>query len=959
VNRRSNRYKEVRMRVAALFVLALIPLAGRAQDPEVLKRALPRLPPTTAGDSVKTFRLADGFRIELVASEPHISSPVDLAFDENGCLWVVEMIDYPYDDREGVPPEGRIRVLHDDDGDGRFERSFVFADQLRWPTGLCLWDGGVFVASAPDIFYLKDTDGDQKADRKEIVFTGFRRNNVQALVSNLRWGLDNWITGSSGQDGGQVRSLRKPEQAAVSVEGRHFRFRPTGEVEALSGDGRFSNTSDDFGRRFCSATSSPVRHVVVEDRYLRRNPHLPVSAVVHAAAAEGSAGPVYPASAPEPWRVLGTAFFMSGRAESVIGSIERGGAVTGYFTGATGPLIYRGTALGEGCYGQYFIGECGMNLVHRRTLVPVGCTFRADRVEPESEFLASTDNWFRPVSLANGPDGALYICDMYRETIEHPWSIPPALKNHLDLRSGRDRGRIWRVTAEGAPPYRKPRLGSADTAALVATLERSDAWWRETAARLLYERQDKSAASLLEKLVASARLPATRAAALWALEGLASLRPEVAESALKDTSSGVREQAVRLARVETLLDFDDPDARVRMELAYRMGETDDPRATDVLARLANGADVWLRTAIVSSSRNRAAELLRRLADDEIAPLIAVTIGARNDKAEIAAVVEFARGSSTILIGLGDGLKRANRTLASVPALAQVLEEAERTALDESQPVAQRVDAVRVLSYGSFAAAQRCLPRLFGARTPTPVRLAAFRALVTFPDRAVGALLLELWPALDADARRESLAWFRPVDRQALLLEAIEKERVSPADIGADLRRALLANKSLAERAEKLVGSAGAGDRRAVVQAYRAALANKGNGAAGREVYRKNCVNCHRLGDEGHDVGPNLTSIRTKAPEEIMDQILDPNRLVEPQYFAYQILTTDGRTFDGVLDAATETSVTLRRAEGATETVLRANIERIFCSGMSLMPEGLEKTIDQQQMADLIAFLRSP
>ena len=436
------------------------------------KRALPRLPATAATEAVGTFRLAQGFRIELVASEPHVWSPVDMAFDEDGRLWVVEMVDYPYDERDGVPPEGRIRVLEDDDGDGRFGRSSVFADRLRWPTGLCLWDGGVFVASAPDILYLKDTDGDHKADRKEVAFTGFRRDNVQALLSNLRWGLDNWFTGSSGQDGGRVRSLRKPDQAEVAVEGRHFRFRPTGEIEALSGDGRFSNTSDDFGRRFCSATTSPVRHVVVEDRYLRRNPHLPVAAVVHAAAAEGSSGPVYPASAPEPWRVLGTAYFMSARAESVIGSIERGGAVTGFFTGATGPLIYRGTALGEACYGQYFVGECGMNLVHRRTLTPAGCTFRADRVEPESEFLASTDNWFRPVSLANGPDGALYICDMYRETIEHPWSIPPSHQapprpeERAGARSdlaGDGRGRA--AVSEAAPGGRRHRGAGRGAAA--------------------------------------------------------------------------------------------------------------------------------------------------------------------------------------------------------------------------------------------------------------------------------------------------------------------------------------------------------------------------------------------------------------------------------------------------------------------------------------------------------------
>src|SRR6185503_220313 len=453
-------------------------------------------------------------------------------------------------------------------------------------------------------------------------FTGFRRDNVQALLSNLRWGLDNWFTGSFGQDGGRVRSLRKPAQPELSAAGQHFRFRATGEIEALSGDGRYSNTSDDFGRRFCSQTYSPARHAVLEDRYLRRNPYLPVSSTVHGITSEGSSGPVYPASPPELWRVLSTAFVMVGRVENTVRTLEHGGEVSGYFTGAAGPVIYRGTALGEGCYGQYFIGECGMNLVHRRVLTPAGSTFRADRLEEKSEFLTSTDNWFRPVCLANGPDGALYICDMYRETIEHPWSIPPAIKRHLDLTSGQERGRIWRVTAEGAPHWRKPRLARAGAAELVEALRRPESWWRETAARLLYQRQDRAAVGPLEALVAGAERPATRAAALWALEGLGSLRPEVAEAALGDSSAGVREQAVRLSRLERLFAFDDPDPRVRLELAYRMGETDDPRAVEVLSRLANGADVWLRTAIVSSARKSSADLLRRLAADGIAATIA-------------------------------------------------------------------------------------------------------------------------------------------------------------------------------------------------------------------------------------------------------------------------------------------------------------------------------------------------
>ena len=515
------------------------------------------------------------------------------------------------------------------------------------------------------------------------------------------------------------------------------------------------------------------------------------------------------------------------------------------------------------------------------------------------------------------------------------------------------------MTAEGAPPYRKPRLGSASTAELVEALRRPDAWWRETAARLLYQRQDKSAVGPLERLVAGAKRPATRAAALWALEGLGALRPEVAEAALEGClvgrpraggPPGARRDASRALTIRTRA----------CGWSWHIGwerPTTRGRPTSWLAWPKVRTCGYERRS--SAHRGRAAELLRRLADDEIAPLLAVTIGARNDEAEIAAALGLARGSPTILRGLGDGLNRANRSLASVPALAPVFEEAERAALDESKPVARRVEAVRMLSYGTFAAAKRCLPRLFDARRP---RRSGSPPSVRWSRSPIGKWDRSCWnPGRRSTPRPGGSRWrgSGPADRQALLLEAMEKDRVSPAEIGADLRRALLGNKALAERAEKLVGSAGAGDRRAVVQAYRPALGKKGNATAGREVFRKNCVSCHRIGDEGHEVGPNLASIRTKSPEEILDQILDPNRLVEPQYFAYQILTTGGRVFDGILDAANETSVTLRRAEGATETVLRANIEKIVCSGVSLMPEGLEKVIDLEQMADLIAFLRSP
>ena len=270
----------------------------RKEDRE-LEQLLPRLTPTAPADAAKSFRMPSGFRIELLAAEPMVSSPVDMQFDENGLLWVIEMIDYPYDKREGVPQQGRVRILEDTDGDGRPDCSFIFAEGIGWPTSLVFWDAGIFVAAAPHIYYLKDTNNDRVADKKEIAFTGFGASNVQALISNLRWGPGRWIYGQNGGNGGSVQSGRKPELPPVSVEGRDFRFRPTGEFEPITGEsGRFSNTFDDFGRRFTCGTTTPVRHIVLEDRLVRTNPHLPVPALVAHIAAEGSAGPVYPASPP-------------------------------------------------------------------------------------------------------------------------------------------------------------------------------------------------------------------------------------------------------------------------------------------------------------------------------------------------------------------------------------------------------------------------------------------------------------------------------------------------------------------------------------------------------------------------------------------------------------------------------------------------------------------------------------
>jgi putative membrane-bound dehydrogenase-like protein len=327
---------------------------------------------------------------------------------------------------------GRIRLLEDTDGDGRFDKSTVFADDLPWPTAVICYDGGVFVGATPDIFFLKDTNGDGVADVREVVFTGFgngvARLNVQQLFNSFTWGLDNRIHGANGGNGGSITSLKHPETKPLELRGRDFSFDPRSlTMRAESGGGQYGLSFDDRGRKFICSNSSHIRAVMYEDRYAARNPYFPMPPPSLDIAVDGPAAEVYRISPDEPWRVIRTQWRVAGL---VPGPIEGGGRPSGYFTGATGITIYRGDAWPEEFRGDAFIADCGSNLVHRKKVYPEGVGLKAERPNEEQkvEFLASRDNWFRPVQMANAPDGNLYIIDMYREVIEHPWSLPQSIK---------------------------------------------------------------------------------------------------------------------------------------------------------------------------------------------------------------------------------------------------------------------------------------------------------------------------------------------------------------------------------------------------------------------------------------------------------------------------------------------------------------------------------------------------
>ena len=985
-----------------LLILALTTIPVEDDPPK-----FPRTPPTEPAAAVATFRTLHGFRMDLIAAEPLVFDPVAAAYDEDGRLYVVEMSDYPHvsptNDKPFAentldPPIGRLRLLTDRDGDGTFDTATVLADKLSWPTGVVPWKGGVFVAATPSIWYIKDADGDGRAEIREEVFQGFRKYNIQAVMNNLQWGLDHAIYGAGSGNGGEIHPAGEPGGQAISVLRKDFRFRPdTRAFEAISGGARFGNTFDDWGNRFLCDIRNPAEHVVLPARYLARNPRLAAPRALHDAALAGDAIPMFRISPPEPWREFRARRWSANG--KVLPRSELVGA--GFLTSSSGVTVYRGDAYPTGFRGQLFLGEVANNLIHRESLEPDGVTFRARRADAGAEFVASTDTWFRPVNFVNAPDGTLHVLDMYRETIEHPWSIPDDIKAGLDFRSGEDRGRIYRLAQPGFRARPTPKLGQAPTTDLVALLAHPNAWHRDTAHRLLYERQDRSAVSLLRAMIRESREPLGRFHALWSLDGMDSLGDEDLAVALADPVDGIREHAVALAeprlgrsdglRKRVVALAADPAIRVRFQVAFTLGEIveADPAAVGALAALArrDAADPWVRTAALSSSGRIASPLFEAIVA-EVRGLsntggrallhdLAGLVGAAGDLGEVGLLLDrlaagpIATGDSELLeevfIGLGEGLARAGRkTLrdartgpASGALLNSVLTRAEATASDGRADLARRERAVALLGQAEFATAGHVLSGLLVPGEPQQVQVAAIRALATFNDPAVATLLLGRWTGLTPAPRSEVIA--RLLSRPAWtmgLLKAVEAGSIPAAVIPPNRRSLLQADRdpSIRALARSLLGGATPGPRDAAYARYRPALELPSDRQRGARVFERECMTCHKLGERGHAVGPNLASVQRRTPEEILLHILDPNREVAPDYLEYAVAIDDGRVLTGLVAAETAASLTLRRAEGSEDTVLRANIEVITGTGKSLMPEGLEARVSPPEMADLIAFI---
>lgn len=984
------------MRFTAALVAAMIgqlTLSVTAAPPELKPEDLPRVPPVAPEAAGKTFQVKPGFQLQLVAAEPLVMDPIEICFDENGRLFVVEMRDYS-EMRDVVPHLGRVRLLEDTNGDGLYDQATVFADDLPWPTAAFWYDGGLFVAATPNLYYLKDTDGDGRADVRQIVFTGYgaetKKLNVQALVNCLRWGLDNRIHGQTSSNGGLVKRAGAEDAAGLELRGRDFNFDPrTLTIAPENGGGQYGMGFDDFGRKFACSNSRHIMTFMYDAKYADRNPfyHLPGALVD--IPVDGPAAEVYRRSPEEAWRVIRTQWRVTGVTP---GLIEGGGRSSGYFTSATGISIYRGDAWPADFRGDAFIADVGSNLIHHKKVRPDGVGLLAERPADESaiEFITSTDLWFRPVEIVNAPDGCLYVCDMAREVIEHPWSIPEPIKKLLDLNSGNDRGRIYRIAPETFVPRALPQLGKATTAQLVATLNHSNAWHRETAARLLYERQDQSAAPGLRELQ-HATFPLARLHALYALDGLNGLRESEVLVALNDAEAGVREHGLKLAekffangvpspalaaRITELAH--DPDINVRYQLAFTLGEIKGDSKVAPLAELAQRdlGSRWTRAAILSSLASGAGKMFTGLSADtgfrqtadgsEFLREIVGIVGAQAQPQEVDEVLTFLQQLDqpplrfAMAQALGEGMARAKVPFRQAgPAAVNLLSLAVNAATNHAVAEAARVPAIQLLVHLDYAQARPLLTRLLEAQQSPAIQLAAVTTLGEFADPGVGSDLLAQLNSFPARVRAEAItALLARSDRAAALLKAIDAKTVPASVLNSTQVKQLREHRDAGVRAtaQRVLSATLESSRQQAIETFAAALSFKGDATHGHKIYEQLCSSCHRASGEGYWLGPDLVTVKTTGKEKLLNNILDPNAEVRPEYAAYSVETRDDESYLGLVANQTASSLTLHLPYGKEIVLPRTDIVKMQSQGQSIMPEGLEAGLTPQDLADLLEFI---
>ena len=976
-----------------------------------------RLPPLSLKEAQQAIEVAPGFEVELVASEPLIKSPVAIDFDAQGNLWVVEMVDYSEQENDAL---GRISRLTDTDHDGTMDRAQIVIDRLSWPTALATRRSSTWVVAPPLLFELQQSN-DSNASSNESVWTsrtllgGFGRQNVQGLANSFRWGLDGKLHLSTSSNGGQLTPdpaspLQLPSRP-FGVAGRDISFDiQSGNVASVIGYGQHGMDFTPWGDRLVTSNSDHLQQVVawylpeLTDAALSKNVSWRRSIAV-----DGPQAEVFRISPVESWRTIRTQMRLAGISN---GLLEGNGRASGYFTSATGVTVYDGDQWLETQDPIAFVADVGSNLVHRKRLIRTGVASRGERIDTETEFLRSRDTWFRPVQFANGPDGCLYIVDMARETIEHPKSLPEPIKSQVDLTSGRDLGRIWRVRASNRPIRRdKADLASLPTSKLCTHLEHPNGWHREKASQLLIERNDSDAIPICRDLVVSSKDAYGRLHALSVLASLThGLDSATLLQAIRDENPRVRLWAwvfskrltpaewTKLEEARTLVSEvmqNESDVEVQVAMATR--------SSLVLPKPSDRAKLFTQWLLRGDAAITRCDELRAAIELAIQGETAKQLWDENDwlnslpslpgGASFLDAMFYQLNQSGELVQVLKSWPQWSvaQSLAATNSLGRLFD---RRVFNGNQAASQELSVIArewmiPQLRQQMEASKQSSPQDAGLFSTEESTANALRLLSTLPATDLEELLkpmlesgqsklqvaaMDAWIPLHASLQKlgiDSLPKMPPNSQQAILRALVKNESGAklllnwfvdskqqqgnlPAWVWQTLRN--FPSEAIRKEAQRL-SPVSEVTWESIAQKYRSAWDVPGNAEQGAAHFTKLCASCHRVSDIGIAIGPSLDSYRVRPNEAIALAIAEPSREMDPKYEQQQVRTNNGEVFAGILTSSSQQNLVLLTSQNQSISIDRDQIEEWKTSGKSLMPDGLLKELDPVALNDLIAFLR--
>ena len=944
------------------------------------------------------FQVEPGFTLTRVASEPLIKDPVDLKFNELGDAIVLEMPGYPFGDKQS-----RIVVLKDQDGDGVYDTNTVFIENLQLANSFMLYQKGVLVAAPPYLLFVHDEDQNYQPEKVDTLMGGFSNGNLQHNYNGLTLGLDNWIYAANGGNDG-APYWWNDTTTRMDLRGQDFRFNlETKKLERLGeSSGGFGLALDEYGRVFETHNLTHISHLVFPDRYLQgkqiMREHTLENISDHD---ENGLARIYPI----------------GEQESRVNHPEQ----SGYFSGACGITYYGGGAFGDEYNNTVWVADVVLNLIHVDKIKPNGSSLTASRMLEERDFLASSDRSFRPVNMTVGPDGAMYLVDLYRKVIEHPEWIPDDIEKTLDLEAGKQQGRIYRIAKTSTENSFDVNQFKTQEG-LIKCLSDANQWVRNTAHRLLMEQTLLKETVELVKAGLTSDNKLAKLHSLWILSGKSVLDQDALSVAMRDTSSNIRESALMMAEPHlntnsklfntTFGLMTDSNARVRMQAALSLSTVSKakfselmPEITTVIrtsASLSN--DNWNIAALTLASGDHLPELLASFLNDTIQQVsveflnsLALASSKTNEglKSVLTALAKstISAGSkqsiiTNLLSGLGNvsgkslepiiySLEKSNapglitvlaklRNELKLNPSAQFLKlsrKALSSVVDNSLPDSVRLQQLTMIELLPYKEKSRVLFDCLKNTEPLKLQENALRQLSAHNEKEIGPKIVSMWNELSPYTRRSAgdLLLYIETHHDALL-NGLESGTINIGEMNFDLerRRMLLwwtDNENTKRRAEKLFTDSGVTNRQEAIDKMKPSLMLHGQAANGSKVFESVCANCHIYATLGKEVGPVLTEIGRKSKETLMHDILDPNAAADPKYSSHRLETHSGEVHIGIVASETDQLITIMKMGGEKVTVSKADIKSFRSLGTSLMMEGLENSMTHQEMADLLAFLQ--